>query len=101
MSCLDTAQYALAPKHLISIVVLDFGASLYNEAQGITTPDWQAGHVPTGLRTCVIDFIRSPLFIEQGSPELNAMAEAAIPEIDAARAAILDGSLTVEFNTNL
>lgn len=101
VSCLDPAQYALAPKHLISIVGLDFGASLYNEAQRAMTPDWQAGHVPTGLGTGVIDFIRSPLFIEQGSPELNAMAEAAIPEVDAARAAILDGSLTVEFNTNL
>lgn len=101
VSCLDPAQFTLAPKSLISIVGLDFGASLYNEAQRALTPDWQAGHVPTGLGTGVIDFIRNPEFIAQGPAELNAMAEAAMPEVDQARTAILDGSLVVEFNTNL
>ncbi len=101
VSCLDPAQFELAPRNLISIVGLDFGESLYNEVVRATAPGWEAGHVSTGLGTGVIDFIRNPLFIEQGSAELNAMAEAAMPQVDAARAAILAGSLQVEFNTNL
>jgi len=61
--------------------------------------NWQAGHVPTGLGTGVIDFIRNPEFIALGPADLNALAEAVMPQIDAARGAILDGSLVVEFNT--
>jgi len=34
-----------------------------------------------------------------GPADLNALAEAVMPQIDAARGAILDGSLVVEFNT--
>ncbi|MFE3838248.1 BMP family ABC transporter substrate-binding protein [Pseudogemmobacter sonorensis] len=101
VSCLDPAQFTLAPKNLISIVGLDFGASLYNEARRAITADWAAGHVPTGLGTGVIDFIRNPEFSVQGPADLVAMADAAMPEVDAARAAILDGSLAVEFNTAL
>jgi basic membrane protein A len=102
VSVLDPAQFELGPTSVISIVGLDFGSSLYNEATLAIGDDWAGGnHIMTGLGTGVIEFIRSPLFLEQGNAEINAKAEAAWPEIQAARARILDGSITVPFNTEL
>ena len=102
VSALDPAQYPLGPKSVISIVGLDFGISLYNEVAKAMGSDWAGGtHVHTGIGTGVIDFIRSPLYAEQGPGDINAKSEAAWADVQAARAAILDGSLTVPFNTEL
>lgn len=102
VSCLAPGQYALGPKSLISIVGLDFGVSLYNEATKAVGPEWKGGtHEHTGLGTGVIDFIPSPVFAEQGPPELNARAKEALVEVEKARAGILDGSIKVPFNTTL
>ena len=102
VSALDPAQYPHGPASVISIVGLDFGASLYNEVSGALGSGWAGGaHVSTGLGTGVIDFIRSPLYAEQGPAEINARSDAAWPAVQAARTAILDGSLTVPFNTVL
>lgn len=102
VSALDPAQYALGPTSLISIVGLDFGASLYVEASKALGNSWTGGtHIATGLDTGVIDFVRSPLFIEQGSADLDAKAEAAWEQVLAAKAGILDGSIRVPFITEL
>ena len=102
VSVLDPAQFGLGPTSIISIVGLDFGSSLYNEASRAMTNEWAGGsHTSTGLGTGVIDFILNPLFQEQGSKEINAMAESAWLDVQAARAGILDGSITVPFNTEL
>lgn len=102
VSVLDPAQFKLGPTSIISIVGLDFGSSLYNEVSKALGNDWAGGtHVSTGIGTGVIEFIRSPLFEEQGSPEINAKADAVWDEVQAARAGILDGSITVPFNTEL
>lgn len=102
VSCLAPAQYALGPKSVISIVSLDFGASLYNETTKAIGADWKGGqHEHTGLGTGVIDFVPSPVFAEQGPADLVAKAKDAIAEVDKARAGILDGSIKVEFNTAL
>lgn len=101
VSTLDPAQFPLDPKSVISIVGLDFGASLHNEATKTLESDWAGGHEPTGLGTGVIDFIPSPLFAEEGPEELRKMAQAALPFVDDARSKILDSSLSVPFDTNL
>jgi basic membrane protein A len=102
VSALDPAQFKLGPKTLISIVGLDFGVSLYNEASKALGSDWAGGtHVNTGLGTGVIDFILSPLFQEQGAPEMVAKSKEAWAEIEKAKADILDGSIKVPFNTSL
>ena len=102
VSALDPAQYSLGPKSLIAIVGLDFGASLYNEVGKALAPDWAGGtHVSTGLGTGVIDFIRSPVFETDGPSALNAKATEIWPEVEKAKARILDGSLKVPFNTEL
>lgn len=102
VSALDPAQFSLGPKSLISIVGLDFGASLYNEVNKALGSDWAGGkHVSTGLGTGVIDFILSPAFQEQGRADLLEKAKKIWPEVEKAKAAILDGSLKVPFNTAL
>ncbi len=102
VSSLDPAQFALGPASVISIVGLDFGASLYNEVTKALGNDWAGGnHIATGLGTGVIDFIRSPSFQEQGPAELNARAARAWPQIEQAKAGILDGSVSVPFSTEL
>jgi basic membrane protein A len=102
VSALDPAQFKLGPKTLISIVGLDFGASLYNEASKALGSDWAGGtHTNTGLGTGVIDFILSPLFQAEGAPETVAKSKEAWAEIEKAKAGILDGSIKVPFNTTL
>lgn len=102
VSVLDPAQFPQGPRSIISIVGLDFGTSLYNEVTKALGSGFAGGtHEHTGLGTGVIDFIRSPLFAEQGPADIIARAKEVEPEIAAARAAILDGSLKVPFNTNL
>ena len=101
VSALDPAQYPLGPSSVISIVSLDFGASLYNEVTRALDDGWTGGHVPTGLGTGVIDFIRSPVYQEEGPAELVAKSEEVWAEIEAAKAGILDGSISVPFNTEL
>ena len=102
VSCLAPAQYALGPKSVIAIVGLDFGVSLYNEVSKAVGPEWKGGmHEHTGLGTGVIDFIPSPVFVEQGPADLVAKAKEAAAEVDKVRAGILDGSVQVPFNTAL
>lgn len=100
VSALDQAQYPLGPKSVIGIVSLDFGTSLYNEVSKALGAEWKGGsHIKTGLGTGVIDFILSPLYQEQGPADLVAKAKEVWPEIEKAKAGILDGSIQVPFNT--
>ena len=101
VSAISPAQYKLGPKTVISLVSLDFGQSLYNEVARTMDAKWAGGHVSTGLGTGVIDFVLSPVFVEQGPPEIVAKAKSVWPQIDKAKAAIIDGSLKVPFNTAL
>ena len=102
VSALDPAQYALGPASVIGVVSLDFGQSLHNEASAALGPDWQGGrHVPTGLGGGVIDFLRSPLYREQGPQDIVARSDEAWEHVETARAGILDGSVTVPFNTSI
>jgi basic membrane protein A len=101
VSAISPAQYKLGPKTVVTLVELDFGQSLYNEVSRTLTAGWTGDHVTTGLGTGVIDFVLSPVFVEQGPPEIVAKAKAVWPQIEKAKAAILAGSLKVPFNTAL
>ena len=102
VSALDPAQYALGPASVIGVVSLDFGQSLHNEASAALGADWQGGrHVPTGLGSGVIDFLRSPVYQDQGPADIVARADDAWPHVETARAGILDGLIAVPFNTEL
>ena len=102
VSALAEAQYALGPGSVISIVKLDFGQSLYNEAGKALGSDWQGGsHVSTSLGSGVIGFELSPLFQEQGPSDLVAQAAETWPQVAEAEAGILDGSVEVPFITSI
>jgi basic membrane protein A len=101
VSAISPAQYALGPKTVAALVALDFGQSLYNEVSKAIGPDFKGGHVATGLGTGVIDFILSPVWVEQGPKDLVEKAKAVWPEIEKARADIISGALKVPFNTEL
>lgn len=101
VSAISPAQYKLGPKTVITLVALDFGQSLYNEVARTFDASWAGGHVATGLGTGVIDFVLSPVFQEQGPADIIAKAKGVWPKIEKAKAAILDGSLKVPFNTAL
>jgi basic membrane protein A len=101
VGAISPAQYKLGPKTVVTLVELDFGQSLYNEVSRTLTAGWTGDHVTTGLGTGVIDFVLSPVFVEQGPPEIVAKAKAVWPQIEKAKAAILAGSLKVPFNTAL
>jgi basic membrane protein A len=94
-------QYKLGPKSVIALVSLDFGQSLLNELVKAIGPDFKGGHVATGLGTGVIDFILSPVWVEQGPKDLVAKAKEIWPEIEKAKADIISGTLKVAFNTEL
>ena len=101
VSAISPAQYALGPKTVAALVALDFGQSLYNEVTKAIGPDFKGGHLATGLGTGVIDFILSPVWVEQGPKDLVEKAKAVWPEIEKARADIISGALKVPFNTEL
>jgi basic membrane protein A len=101
VSAISPAQYALGPKTVAALVALDFGQSLYNEVSKAIGPDFKGGHLATGLGTGVIDFVLSPIWVEQGPADLVAKAKEVWPEIEKARADIIAGTLKVPFNTEL
>ncbi len=102
VSALSPAQYPLGPASVISIVNLDFGQSLYNEVSSALNPGWSGGaHVSTGIGTGVIEFERSPLFMEQGPTEIVQASEQAWSDIMTAREDIIDGTINVPFITSI
>jgi basic membrane protein A len=101
VSGISPAQYKLGPSTVAALVSLSFGQSLYNETEKALSPGFKGGHVSTGLGTGVIDFVLSPVFQEKGPPELVAKAKSVWPQIEAAKAKILDGSLKPPFDTKL
>jgi basic membrane protein A len=101
VSAISPEQYKLGPKTVAALVALDFGQSLYIEVSKAIGPDFKGGHVATGIGTGVIDFVLSPVFVEQGPADLVAKAKEVWPEIEKARADIIAGTLKVPFNTEL
>jgi basic membrane protein A len=94
-------QYKLGPKTVIALVSLDFGQSLHNELVKALAPDFKGGHVATGLGTGVIDYVLSPVFVEQGPKDAVAKAKEIWPQIEKAKADIMSGALKVTFKTDL
>jgi basic membrane protein A len=101
VSAISPEQYKLGPKTVAALVALDFGQSLYNEVTKAIGAEFKGGHLSTGIGTGVVDFVLSPVFVEQGPADLVAKAQEVWPEIEQARADIISGKLVVPFNTEL
>jgi len=95
------SQFKLGPKTVIGSVLVEFGASLYQQLTQALDGRFESGHYVSNLNDGVVDFVLSDLFLAQGPAELAAKAKAVWPEIAKAKQAIIDGSLKVPFKTTL
>ncbi|MYE67924.1 MAG: BMP family ABC transporter substrate-binding protein [Acidimicrobiia bacterium] len=87
--------------NVIGSVLLYWAETLYNQVENALSDDYTPGYVGAGVAEGGVDMVISPTFLESGPPEMVELIEATLPEIDAARAAIKDGSLEVPFNPEL
>lgn len=94
-------QFPMGPTSVLGIVTADFGAALHNELAKALDGTFVGGHYNIGIGTGVVDFELSPIWLEQGPPDLVAKAKEVWPEIEAVRQSILDGSLTVPLDTTI
>lgn len=101
-SSISPAQFKLGPKTVAVLTTLDFGLSLYQNAEDALKPGFEGGHYTTKLAEGgVIDFIPSPVFEKEGPPEDVARMKQIWPEIDKLKKDIISGAQKVPFETKL
>ena len=86
---------------VIGSVLLYWAEILYAQVENATSDNYTPGFVGAGVAEGGVDMDLNPDFMENGPPEMVAIIEATLAEIDEARAAIKDGSLEVPFNPEL
>jgi basic membrane protein A len=101
VSAVFRTQFKLGPKTVAASVLVNFGQSLYDQVTIALSGTFTGGHYVSNLADGIIDFVPSPLFMAGGPPAYIARAQAAWPAVDAAKQAIIKGTLKVPFNTTL
>jgi basic membrane protein A len=101
VSAVFRTQFKLGPKTVASSVLVNFGQSLSDQVARALSGDFRGGHYVSTLADGIIDFVPSPLFMAHGPAVYVARAKAAWPSVDAAKQAIIKGTLKVPFNTQL
>jgi basic membrane protein A len=101
VSAVFRTQFKLGPKTVAASVLVNFGQSLSDQVTKALSPDFTGGHYVSNLADGIIDFVPSPLFMANGPAAYVARAKAAWPSVDAAKQAIIKGTLKVPFNTQL
>jgi basic membrane protein A len=101
VSAVFRTQFKLGPKTVASSVLVNFGQSLADQVTNALSGHFTGGHYVSNLADGIIDFVPSPLFMENGPPAYVARAKAAWPSVDEAKQAIIKGTLKVPFNTQL
>jgi basic membrane protein A len=97
----DPSQISLAPDRIPAVSFLAFGESVYQEITAALQDEWTGGPVQSGLAEGITGLATSEEFATATADAAVAEAyTAALPTIEAAKAAILDGSLEVPFNTD-
>ena len=86
---------------VIGSVLLYWAEILYAQVEHALSDDYTPGYVGAGVAEGGVDMDISPNFLENGPPEMVAIIEATLGEVDDARSAIKDGSLEVPFNPEL
>ena len=94
-------QIKLGPKQVVSLVLADFGQSLYSQVKLALADGWKGSHYATGLNEGVIDFILSDEFLAQADPAVAAKAKEVFAEVSKVKDDIAAGKLEVPFNPNL
>lgn len=101
VSAQSRTHLAMSPTTVISIVLIDFGRSVYDQLTAAMAEGWAGSHHASGLGDGVIDFLLSDRFQAEGDPALVSRAKAIWPDIEKAKAEIVAGTLEVPFNTVL
>jgi basic membrane protein A len=101
VSAVFRTQFKLGPKTVASSVLVNFGQSLSDQVAAAVSGKFEAGHYVSTLADGIIDFVPSDLFMQKGPPAYVTAAKAAWPSVNAAKAAIIAGTLKVPFNTQL
>jgi basic membrane protein A len=97
----DPSQISLAPDRIPAVSFLAFGESVYQEITAALQDEWAGGAVQSGLAEGITGLALSDEFATATSDAAVGEAfTAALPTIETAKAAILDGSLEVPFNTD-
>ena len=89
-----------APELTIGIPLVSFGQSTFHEVAAACAADWTGGHVASGLGDGAIGFYVDDQFRAAGDPAVVAKVDAILPQIEAAKAKIASGEMTVEFKTD-
>lgn len=101
VSAVFRTQFKLGPKTVASSVLVNFGQSLTDQVSAAISGHFEAGHYVSNLADGIIDFVPSDLFMKDGPPVYVTAARAAWPSVDAAKKAIIAGTIKVPFNTTL
>jgi basic membrane protein A len=101
VSAVFRTQFKLGPKTVASSVLVNFGQSLTDQVSAAVSGKFQAGHYASTLADGIIDFVPSDLFMQNGPAAYVAAARDAWPSVDAAKKAIIAGTVKVPFNTQL
>ncbi len=101
VSAVFRTQFKLGPKTVAASVLVNFGQSLSDQVTNALSGHFTGGHYVSNLADGIIDFVPSPLFMEHGPAVYVARAKTAWPSVDAAKQAIVQGTLKVPFNTQL
>jgi basic membrane protein A and related proteins len=96
----DPTQFELAPDTIVAVSFLRFGQSLYDQVTAALEPEWAGGATTSGINEDITGLALNDQFAEVGAPEAVERFEAILPEIDAARDAIVSGELEVPFITD-
>jgi basic membrane protein A len=101
VSAVFRTQFKLGPKTVASSVLVNFGQSLSDQVAFALSGHFAGGHYVSNLADGIIDFVPSPLFMANGPAGYVARAKTAWPAVEAAKQAIIAGTLKVPFNTTL
>lgn len=94
-------QFDIDPKVVVAAVYLDFGRSLYQEAEKALADGFKGATVHSGLADGVVDLVISDKYLAQGPADIVARVKAAKPEIEAIKQKIISGALTVPYQTTM
>ena len=94
------AVESAGPTTVAGIVILRFGQSLYDQLKDALSPSFQGGHVKSGLKDNIVDFLVSPQFVSQGPADIMAALQGVMPAVTKAKQDIISGALVVPADTN-
>ena len=93
------AVVELAPATVIATLAVLHGQALYEQIRAALDPGFAGGHQRSGIADGMVDLLISDRFLAEGPQEMVGSVGYAVPEMEAAREAIIAGTLVPPFDT--